>query len=219
LVGDVRLSTVNRVARLRVADEAGLARVHTLSNGGVELSSIIDLRIGQAVRLDLSETVSTIATVVAKACNRYALAFERRIHAAELLRRLVAEARSDRARPLRLAAGRISAMGRSANGAHQLELDNISQRGMKVRHDGSLQAGLHVSIQLPNGRECQGVVRWTKKSSAGLQLIDILSAEELGAVSLLRDDLGNRLQFRVRLAEDPARGSSAATFPTSAAIQ
>ena len=187
LVGDIRLSTVNRVARLRVANEAGLARVHTLSNGGVELSSIIDLRIGQVVQLDLSETVSATATVVAKACNRYSLAFERQVNCAELLRRLVAEARSDRARPLRLVARRITAMGRSAKGVHQIELDDISQRGMKVRHDGSFQEGLHVNVQLPNGRECRGIVRWTKKAYAGLQLADILSADDLGSVSRLSD--------------------------------
>lgn len=196
LVGDVRLSTVNRVARLRVAGEAGLARVHTLSNGGVELSSIMNLRIGQPIQLDLSETVSTTAAVVAKACNRYALAFEHNINSAELLRRLVAEARSDRARPLRLAAGQISAKGRTAKAVHRLELGDISQRGMKVRHDGSFQTGLRVSIELPNGRECQGIVRWTKNSSAGLQLVDILSADDLGAVSRLGDDLSHssRLQ-------------------------
>src|SRR4051812_22302703 len=130
LVGDVRLSTVNRVARLRVANETGLARVHTLSNSGVELSSIMDLQIGQVIELDLSERISTTATVSAKDRNRYALAFECHVNCAELLRRLVAEARSDRGRPLRLAAGRISASGRSALGVHQLQLDDISQRGM-----------------------------------------------------------------------------------------
>ncbi|THD34434.1 MAG: hypothetical protein E7773_14680 [Sphingomonas sp.] len=189
LVGDVRLSTVNRIARLHIAGEAGLARVHTLFDGGIELSSIMDLRMGQAIRVDFSETVSLTATVAGKACNRYALAFQRPVNCAELLRRLVAEARSKRARPLRLATGRVSANGRSAEGVHKLEVDDISQRGMKVRHDGSFKAGLRVSVQLPNGRECQGVVRWTKESSAGLQLVDILSAEELGAVSFLGDGI------------------------------
>src|SRR4051812_38690670 len=171
LAGDVRLSTVNRVARLRVANETGLARVHTLSNSGVELSSIIDLQIGQAVKLDLSEMVSTTATVATKDCNRYALAFEARVNCAELLRQLVAEAGSYRGRPMLLAADRISAKGRTAKGVHRLELDDISQRGMRVRHDGSLEAGLRVDIDLPNGRKCQGIVCWVKNSSAGLQLI------------------------------------------------
>jgi hypothetical protein len=196
LLGAIRLSTVNRVARLRVANETGLARVHILSNNGVELSSTMDLQIGQVVQLDLSEMVSTTATVTTKDCNRFALAFESRVNCAELLRQLVAEARADRGRPLRLAAGRISAKGRSTKGVHQLELDDISQRGMRVRHDGSLEAGLRVDIDLPNGRKCQGIVRWAQKSCAGLQLIDILSADDLGAVSRLgnasRDSLHGR---------------------------
>lgn len=191
-LGEIRLSTVNRVARLRVANETGLARIHILSNDGVELSSIMDLQIGQTIQLDLSEMVSATATVATKDCNRYALTFECRVNCAELLRQLVAEARSDRGRPLRLAAGRISAKGRSINGAHHLEVDDISQRGMKVRHDGSLQAGLRVDIDLPNGRKCQGIVRWAKNSSAGLQLVEILSTDDLGAVSRLGDETSNR---------------------------
>lgn len=186
-LGEIRLSTVNRVARLRLASETGLAKVHALSNDCIELSSIMDLQIGQVIQLDLSERVSATATVATKDRNRYSLAFEHRVNCAELLRQLVAEARSDRGRPLRLAAGRISARGRSVKGVHQLELDDISQRGMKVRHDGSLQAGLRLEIDLPNGRKCHGIVRWAKKSSAGLQLVDTLSVDDLGAVSCLGD--------------------------------
>ncbi|MDB5675534.1 MAG: PilZ domain protein [Sphingomonas bacterium] len=186
MVCDVRLATVNRVARLFVADEPGLARLHRISDGGVELSSTMDLQIGQMVQLDLSETVSTRATVIAGNGQRYDLAFEHKVNCAELLRQLVAEARSSRSRPLRLTTGPIHANVRSLLGVHQLELKDISQRGMKVRHDGSFQAGLRVSIQLPNGRECRGIVQWTDERCAGLQLLDILSADELGSISRLR---------------------------------
>lgn len=190
ILRDVRLSTVNRVARLQIAGETGLARVHTLHNGGVELSSILDLQIGQVTRIDFSETVSANATVVARFGNRCALKFERPVNCAELLRQLVAEARTSRARPLRLATS-VAARGQSEAGVHRLELDDISQRGMKVRHDGSFRPGLRVSIQLPNGRECEGVVRWSTTSSAGLQLVDILTADELGAVSRLSNAFGH----------------------------
>ena len=186
MVCDVRLATVNRVARLFVGDEPGLARLHRISDGGVELSSTMDLQIGQMVQLDLSETVSTRVTVIAKDGTRYDLAFERKVNCAELLRQLVAEARSSRARPLRLTTRLMRANGRSLNGVHQLELENISQCGMKVRHDGSFQAGLRLSIQLPNGRECRGIVQWTDERRAGLLLLDILSTDELGSVSRLR---------------------------------
>ena len=185
MVRDVRLATVNRVARLFAAGEPGLARLHRISDGGVELSSILDLQIGQMVLLDLSETVSMRATVIARDGKRYDLAFEQKVNCAELLRQLVAEARSSRARPLRLTTQPMRANGRSLKGVHQLELEDISQRGMKVRHDGSFQPGLRVSIQLPNGRDCRGIVQWTDERRAGLQLLDILSTDELGSVSRL----------------------------------
>jgi hypothetical protein len=145
----------------------------------------MDLAVGQIVRLDLSETISKLATVTQKDGDRYALAFEHKIDCAELLRELVAEARSARARPLRLTTPATPAVGRSTNDLHRLELGNISQRGMMVRHDGSFQEGLRVWVQLPNGRECRGVVRWAKDDIAGLELIDILSVNELGALSEL----------------------------------
>ena len=183
-----RLATVNRVACLEVADEAGLARIHSISNEGIELSSILQLSIGQRVRLSLSETVSATVTVTSKDGGRYSVRFEQPINCAELLRHLVDEARSSRTRPLRLSTHGIKARARSANGSHELEVEDISQRGMKVRHDGSFQPGLRLCVRLPNGLECRGLVRWTRDLSAGLSLMDILSASELGAVSLLSRD-------------------------------
>jgi hypothetical protein len=184
-VCDARLATVNRIARLVVDGETGLARLHRLSNAAVELSSIMILQIGHIIQVDLSETISKRATVVASDNGRHTLLFQHQIDCAELLRELVAEARSARARPLRLTTPATPAVGRSTNGLHQLELGNISQRGMMVRHSGSFQEGLRVWVQLPNGRECRGVVRWAKEDCAGLELIDILSVNELGAISEL----------------------------------
>ena len=201
---NLQLATVNRVARLTAGDETGLARVHRISDAGLEISSIMTLHFGQVARLDLSETVSASATVFARDGKRYCLAFEERVDCAALLRELVAEARTSRARPLRLPTPAMRANGTSSSGIHQLAVMDISQRGMKVRHDGSLQAGLRVCIQLPNGRECRGVVQWVKDGRAGLQLLDILSPDELGSVSRL---------CAVRLQAADGRGGSNPTSP------
>ena len=180
------LATVNRVARLLVADEAGLARIHRISNEGVELSSIMHLNVGEAARLDLSETVSMGAAVIARHGKRYGLQFEQAVNCAELLRQLVDEARTSQARPLRLTTGPLPARGRSQHGVHRLEVEDISQRGLKVRNDGGFEVGLRLCVQLPNGLQSRGVVRWTTDLSAGLLLADVLSADDLGAVSRLR---------------------------------
>jgi len=184
---DVRLATVNRIARLMAGNGAGLARIHRISNRGVELSSTLDLPIGKGVRLDLSETISAEATVTSRDNKRYDLAFGHDISCAMLLRQLVAEARSSRARPLRLNTSSLTAAGASPEGAQQLRIENISQRGMKVRHDGTFHEGLPIRIQLPNGRECRGLVRWTRLDDAGVQLIDILSVDELGDLNRLSE--------------------------------
>lgn len=186
LVGGIQLATVNRVARLLAPKDMGLSRMHRISDTGAELSSTMQLAVGQAVQLDLSETVSLDAEVSMGLGGRYGLIFRQSIHPALLLRDLVQEARSARARPLRLATGRMKAIGKCTDGNRPLEVRDISQRGMKVRHDGEFRPGLRVCIQLPNGRECRGIVRWTNESCAGLLLDEILSANELGSVCALQ---------------------------------
>ena len=184
---EARLITINRFARLNVGLEKGLARIHNISNQGLELSTTISLVFGQTVRLDLSELITTNATVASKDGNRHVLKFAQLVNCASLLSQLVEDARSGRARPLRLTTGRMQANGQSPDGLHSVEVENISQRGMGVRHDGSFRPGLRVCVQLPNGLECRGIVRWTKDQSAGLVLIDTLSADDLGAVSRLSE--------------------------------
>ncbi len=179
---DIRLATVNRIARLVAGTSAGLARVHRLSNSGVELSSALYMSIGKCIRIDLSETISAEATVICRNDKRYQLLFGQDINCAMLLRQLVAEARSSRARPLRLDTPRLNASSESPFGVHELKVDNISQRGLCVQHDGSFHEGLPLRVQLANGRECRGLVRWTKENAAGVQLVDMLSVDELGDV-------------------------------------
>jgi hypothetical protein len=182
---DTRLATVNRVARLITDRSTGLVRVHRLSNSGVELSSAIYMSIGKTIQLDLSETISAEATVICRNEKRYQLLFDHDVNCATLLRQLVAEARTSHARPLRLDTPCLEAAGESSNGFHRLKIDNISQRGFRMQQDGAFREGLPLHIQLKNGRECRGLVRWTNKHSAGVQLVDLLSVDELGDVGRL----------------------------------
>lgn len=185
VTSDIRLVTVNRVARLVADTSAGLARVHRLSNSGVELSSAIYMSIGKSIRLDLSETISAEATVICRNDKRYQLLFDHDVNCAALLRQLVAEARTSHARPLRLDTPCLEAAGESSNGLHRLKIDNISQRGFRMQHDGAFLEGLPLRIQLKNGRECRGLVRWSNDHAAGVQLVDLLSVDELGDVGRL----------------------------------
>lgn len=182
---DIRLSTANRIARIVTDTSAGLARIHRLSNSGPELSSALHLSIGKSIRLDLSETISTEATVMCRSEKRYKLLFDHDVNCEMLLRQLVAEARTSHSRPLRLNTPSLEASGESSIGLHCLKIDNISQRGLRMQHDGSFQEGLPLRIHLKNGRECRGLVRWSNDDFAGVQLIDLLSVDELGDVNRL----------------------------------
>jgi len=57
-------------------------------------------------------------------------------------------------------------------------------RRVTIGFERCLISELHNAAQrIPNGLECQGTVRWTNEISAGLLLVDVLSAGDLGAVS------------------------------------
>lgn len=82
-----------------------------------------------------------------------------------------------------LTAAAIALSPLPAPGARSPGGDN--QRALARRLVEKEFAPLYDWVQLPNMRECRGVVRWAKDNIAGLELIDILSVNELGALGVL----------------------------------
>jgi hypothetical protein len=180
-----RLRTVFRVARVRARGDEGLARVHNLSDEGMMIELGFTVMLNDIVRVDMTDTVALDGRVVWTDGARCGLKLRWPIDSAALLRRICAEQRSGAARPIRLPMGR-TAMTTSERGLRPVNIIDISQKGMKLAHDGSFHPGLAVKVTTDAGIERRGVVRWSQDGLAGVILTEPFTVAELGSLRTWR---------------------------------
>lgn len=176
-----RLRTVYRVARVHAHGECGLARVHNVSNEGLMLSTQLPIGLGSAMAIDLSETCTLSGHVAWHEAGRCGVKLTAPVDSPALLRRLYEEQQTGRSRHLRLPLEK-AVLVTSELGVQIARARDISQRGIKLVHDGRFSAGLHVKIQIARDIERRGVVRWSRDGVAGCILTECLSVEDLGSL-------------------------------------
>ncbi|TPG54873.1 PilZ domain-containing protein [Sphingomonas glacialis] len=176
-----RLRTVYRVARVQAHGVWGLARVHNVSNEGLMLSTQLPIGLGSAMAIDLSETCTLSGHVAWHAAGRCGVKLSAPIDSPALLRRLYNEQQTTTSRHLRLPLEK-AVMVTSELGVQIARARDISQRGIKLVHDGRFSPGLHVKVQITREIERRGVVRWSRDGIAGCILTEYLSVEDLGAI-------------------------------------
>lgn len=181
---DDRVQTVFRVARIIAAADQGLARIRNMSDHGARLRVQIPVMPSDILTVELADGVELVGQVVWNDSGEFGLQFGHSIDCADLLATLAAGARSGTTRPVRLPVT-TTALIRSERGLRCAKIVDISQRGLKLQHDGSLVAGLYVNVTLTSGLDRRGIVRWVKDKMAGVMLLEALSVETLGSVQSL----------------------------------
>lgn len=176
-----RLRTVYRVARLFTRGDTGLARVRNISDGGLMLSTTMDMCVGDPVRVDLSDSCSLSGKVAWHHGDQCGIALSAPIDSSAVLKRLFEERRAGDARPMRINHQK-SVVVESELGLQVATLRDVSQSGLKLAHDGRFTAGLPVKVRLSPELERRGVVRWSQTGLAGVVLTESLSVEELGSM-------------------------------------
>lgn len=179
-----RVQTVFRVARVITATDEGLVRVRNLSDLGARLRMLIALPLSDSLTLQLADTVELSGRVVWQEGHEFGLQFDHPISCSDLLATLAAGTRCGVIRPVRLPVA-TTALTRSERGLHRAEVIDISQRGLKLVHDGSMTEGMFIEVTLPSGLARRGVVRWTKGNVAGVMLLETMSVEALGSAKNL----------------------------------
>lgn len=176
-----RMRTVYRVAHVQSSNDEGLAWVRDISDGGVKLDTVISVRLGDMLVIRLSETITLSGNVIwinGRACG---VKFEEPIDSVALLRDLIEEIRSGRARPPRMSASlpvTISGLRKT----FETRMVDVSQGGLKVSHDGQFMPGLRVKVAVGAGVEKAGFVCWARDKMAGIKLADHFSVDELGSM-------------------------------------
>lgn len=181
---DNRVQTVFRVARIIAASDQGLARIRNISNHGARLRVPIPVAPSDILTVELADGVELVGQVIWNESGDFGLQFGEPIDCAGLLASLAEGARSGTTRPVRLPVT-TTALIRSERGLRCARIVDISQRGLKLAHDGSLTKGLHVKVTLSSGLDRRGIVRWAKDKIAGVMLLEPLSVEALGSVQNL----------------------------------
>lgn len=179
-----RLRTVYRVAGVTANGDRGLARLLNISDSGMMLSVSLDVRLGDWMYVDLGEGDSLEAKVVWYDGQRCGVKLRSAIDSGEKLKQLCEERRSGSGRPLRVPLCK-PAMASSEQGLHLVKLQDISQGGLNVIHDGRFKEGLSVKVCISPGIDRRGVVRWVRDDRAGIALYDVLTVEELGSMNRL----------------------------------
>jgi len=179
-----RTLTIYRLVQIDSAGDRGFARCRNISDSGVRLELTMPLEMGQAVNVAFSPANILAGQVVWKVENSCGVAFTAEVDSAALLSRSAAELHGDRARPMRLTANlpaRVSLDGAT----RETMVQDISQRGVRITHDGALDRGMSVRVVLASGVEREGIVQWATGDMAGVYFIEPFSVDDLGSISAL----------------------------------
>ncbi|MCL6252257.1 PilZ domain-containing protein [Altererythrobacter sp. KTW20L] len=177
---ELRVQTVMRVARIIADRDEGLVCVKNLSDTGACLRLSIPVRLGEKLTLEMVEGEAISASIIWTDGRECGLRFDQSIDCAELLSRRTSSAERGISRPLRLNISK-PAVVRSECGLLLAAVEDVSHRGMKIRHDGSLNKNMVVKVTLPSGLARSGVVRWSRGNIAGVLLLEPFCTDELGS--------------------------------------
>lgn len=176
-----RVRTVFRIARASTDIDERLCRVQNISDEGMMFVTSLDVADGDRILITLSDEIVVGGEVIWRDGGRTGMRFEKPVDSAGILQMLAEEASTGAYRLPRLSTNLLG-VARAEFGLRATKVLNISQRGMKVSHDGCFKLGLLVKVVLETGLERRGVVRWSQDGVAGLQLLEPLALQELDSV-------------------------------------
>lgn len=177
-----RVRTVYRIARIQVEDAEGLAQIRNVSDEGMKIDLGISVTLNQWIRIWFSDTLSIDCQVIWTNGDECGLKFAQPVDSAAILRETADENRFGNGRAPRIQT-RMLAVVSSERGIRPARVKDVSQRGMKLVHDGSFTPGLAVKVSLESGIERRGIVRWVKDEFAGLILTEMFSVQELKSIN------------------------------------
>lgn len=179
-----RTLAIYRLVQIDSSGDRGFARCRNISDSGVRLELSMPLAMGHTVEIAFSPSNILSGRVVWKEGHSCGIAFDAEVDSAAVLSRSAAELHCDRARAMRLNANLPARVSLDGANRDTMVLD-ISQRGVKITHDGTFHRGMSVRVVLASGAEREGIVRWTKNDMAGVYFIEPFSVDELGSICAL----------------------------------
>lgn len=173
-----RVRTVFFLAKVTRESDAGLFRVKNISDKGLSLIAHVGLRSGERVLVELSPSVLVGASVVWCKGDTCGLVFHEPIDSTAFLKDLFRMKREDLRSELRLPVHR-KAVSYSQAGIHPVTITDVSPRGVGLKHDGSLRAGMLMKLVVESGATRSGAICWSHNGYAGAHLSEPFALDEL----------------------------------------
>ena len=184
---DHRTRAIYRVARFRLGDDEGLARIRNISDHGVGLTLNLPVAVGDVLAVDFDEELTVECEIVWVGEGTCGTSFAQAIDSAALLTEIADNTNAGLSRPLRLEIHSIVTI-ESELGLRVAHARNISQWGMRLHHQGIFPEGMELKVRMSNGLKKRGIVRWARTGCCGIKLLEPVSVEFL--VSRKKLDMG-----------------------------
>jgi hypothetical protein len=182
--GEVRFVTVYRLIKVEHGDDEGLGRCRNISDGGAKVELNMDLGLNSHVTIAFSPTQTVKGRVAWVNGHEYGIVFDAPIDCMSIVGQRAARGSTTKSRAPRLKT-RLPAWIAYEGGTCRSIVSEISVRGMRIASATAFTPGLRVRVILAGGRECEGVIRWSRDNIAGLMLLDPIPVEDLGSVRRL----------------------------------
>lgn len=176
-----RTLTLFRVVHIDHERDEGLGTCRNISDSGLKLSLSMDVEVGDLLKVRFSPSHCVQGRVVWRRDGDCGLRFDPPIDSSSLLADMLAETQRPDARGHRFAINRNATLIREGE-ALEVTICDISQRGVKIRHQASLRRDAPVTIKIAQDMERRAVVRWADADFAGLMLLEPLSVSALGSM-------------------------------------
>ena len=173
-----RLNTRGRVARLDALGGSAFCRLHDLSDTGARIETPLVLSVGDSVRIGFDSTTAVQGRVAWIRGDQVGVRLVQSIESTALIRKVIEDRWSGRARPPRLGVHRRATVT-GAFGAFATVVGNVSERGLSICHCGDLAAGRPIKINFECGLTVDGTVRWSVGMIAGVELSTTLQVDKL----------------------------------------
>jgi hypothetical protein len=182
-----RTKMLFKVGIVEFAHSRSFCLIKEISNEGMRIVHSNELLPGDEVSVTLEDMTVLKGRVAWTKGKTSGIRLDETIDCDRLLLQLSLERRSSFARALRLPID-IPVTILSVSGRKDMIVRDISQRGLKVEHDGSFREGMLVHVILSDGRERPAVARWSKGYFAGLLLLNPFHPHELLSLKALPKD-------------------------------
>jgi hypothetical protein len=186
-----RVATIYRPVLIETAEFAGFCLVRNLSSTGMMGQVYTSLAVGTPIEVDIDGEIPVPGQVAWSRDDKIGISFDIQVEVGDVLKRLSHRShRGNASRAPRLPL-QIAATFLVADRPLPVELQDISQKGLKVRTT-ALTIDDEVTVCLPGLDQRKAVVRWTQAGVAGLNFYRPIPYDQLGEW-VIRQQLGETL--------------------------